>query len=47
MALKYRKLINLMHNHNNANWNYTQFSPVRLEEFQKFGKITVGEVIGK
>lgn len=34
-----------MHNNNNANWNYTQL--VRLEEFQKSDKVTVGEIIGK
>lgn len=36
-----------MQNNNNANWNYTQLLPVRLEEFQKSDKVTVGEIIGK
>lgn len=36
-----------LYNNNNANWDYTQFLPIRLDEFQKFDKLTVGEIIGK
>lgn len=37
----------LLHNNNNANYNYTQFYHIRLEEFPKFYQITVGKIIGK
>lgn len=36
-----------LYNNNNASWDYTQVLPIRLDEFQNFDKLTVGEIIGK